>query len=91
MIGAIVCKAGKPRTKPGVLRGYIAMLVVDTAHRRKRLGSLLVASAVDKMRTLGCDEVRAQQANCQVHIAFAQAALAATPSPDLMGACCCRR
>eukprot|EP00898_Chlorokybus_atmophyticus_P005923 jgi/Chlat1/6331/Chrsp44S05891 len=53
-VAAIVCKADDHR---GVLRGYIAMLVVDKPYRKGGLGTKLVIRCIEAMRDNGCTEV----------------------------------
>lgn len=54
-VGAIVCKL--ERSRRDTRRGYIAMLAVDEAYRRRAMGSRLVRRAMLAMRAEGCDEV----------------------------------
>eukprot|EP00117_Sycon_ciliatum_P000706 scpid95206/ scgid6666/ N-alpha-acetyltransferase 30; N-acetyltransferase 12; N-acetyltransferase MAK3 homolog; NatC catalytic subunit len=54
-MGAIVCKLDQHRC--GINRGYIAMLTVDKAYRRRRVGTTLVHLALDTMMEGQCDEV----------------------------------
>ncbi|KAK3597394.1 hypothetical protein CHS0354_040119 [Potamilus streckersoni] len=54
-VGAIVCKLDLH--KKMVRRGYIAMLAVDAAYRRKKIGSHLVLKAIRAMVRDECDEV----------------------------------
>mmetsp|Transcript_3397 Transcript_3397/g.12270 ORF Transcript_3397/g.12270 Transcript_3397/m.12270 type:complete len:244 (+) Transcript_3397:70-801(+) len=53
-VGTIVCKLDSHR---GVLRGYIAMLVVEKPYRYRRIGSTLVYKAVETMIEEGAEEV----------------------------------
>jgi len=54
-VGAIVCKLDVH--KKTNRRGYIAMLAVDSAHRKRKIGSTLVRKAIMAMRRLDADEV----------------------------------
>jgi GNAT superfamily N-acetyltransferase len=55
-VGAIVCKLDFH--KKIVKRGYIAMLAVDSRHRKKKIGSTLVKKAIQAMIAEEADEVR---------------------------------
>ncbi|XP_054617490.1 N-alpha-acetyltransferase 30 [Dunckerocampus dactyliophorus] len=54
-VGAIVCKLDLH--KKMFRRGYIAMLAVDSKHRRKSIGTNLVKKAIYAMVEGDCDEV----------------------------------
>jgi peptide alpha-N-acetyltransferase len=54
--GVVVCKA-EPHRDRGLVRGYLAMLVVDRAHRGKGLGAALARRAIAAMRAHPCDEI----------------------------------
>ena len=54
-VGAIVCKLDYH--KKIVKRGYIAMLAVDSGHRKRKIGSTLVKRAIDAMKAEDADEV----------------------------------
>ena len=54
-VGAIVCKLDLH--KKVTRRGYIAMLAVDSSHRKKRIGSTLVKKAIEAMVEDEADEV----------------------------------
>ena len=54
-MGAIVCKLDFH--KKVVKRGYIAMLAVDSGHRKRKIGSTLVKRAIDAMIAEEADEV----------------------------------
>ncbi|KAM9435618.1 uncharacterized protein Hap1MRO34_001727 [Clarias gariepinus] len=54
-VGAIVCKLDMH--KKMFRRGYIAMLAVDSKHRRKNIGTNLVKKAIYAMVEGDCDEV----------------------------------
>ncbi|KAH7722416.1 GNAT domain containing protein [Aphelenchoides avenae] len=54
-VGVIVCKLDKDRH--GTNRGYIAMLAVEERVRRMGIGSRLVRTAIECMKSRGCDEV----------------------------------
>lgn len=54
-VGAIVCKLDMH--KKMFRRGYIAMLAVDSEHRRKSIGTNLVKKAIYAMVEGDCDEV----------------------------------
>jgi len=54
-VGAIVCKLDFH--KKVVKRGYIAMLAVDSGHRKRKIGSTLVKRAIDAMIAEEADEV----------------------------------
>ena len=55
-VGAIVCKLDYH--KKIVKRGYIAMLAVDSGHRKRKIGSTLVKRAIDAMIAEEADEVK---------------------------------
>lgn len=55
IIGTIVCKMDEHKTGP--MRGYVAMLAVDKALRKRGVGKWLVRRATQAMRDSGCDEV----------------------------------
>lgn len=54
--GVVVCKA-EPHRDRGLVRGYLAMLVVDAQHRGKGLGAALAKRAIAAMRAHPCDEI----------------------------------
>uniref|UniRef100_A0A5S6QQV7 N-acetyltransferase domain-containing protein n=1 Tax=Trichuris muris TaxID=70415 RepID=A0A5S6QQV7_TRIMR len=54
-IGTIVCKMSVQRN--GIKQGYIAMLAVDKAYRRRKVARNLVLSSLSIMLEDGCDEV----------------------------------
>ena len=54
-IGAIVCKADE--SKANKLRGYIAMVAIGEAHRRRGIATQLVRLAIRAMIECGCHEV----------------------------------
>jgi len=54
-VGAIVCKLDFH--KKVVKRGYIAMLAVDSGHRKRKIGSTLVKRAINAMIAEEADEV----------------------------------
>jgi len=54
MVATIVCKAEE---EADCFRGYIAMLAVDSAHRKKGIGLELATQGIDRMVDMGCDEV----------------------------------
>lgn len=54
-VGAIVCKLDFH--KKIVKRGYIAMLAVDSSHRKRKIGSTLVKKAIQAMVDEEADEV----------------------------------
>lgn len=54
-IGAVVCKLDVH--KKMIKRGYIAMLAVDKAYRRKNIGSNLVIRCIRAMASQEADEV----------------------------------
>jgi ribosomal protein S18 acetylase RimI-like enzyme len=54
-VGAMVCKLDFH--KKVVKRGYIAMLAVDSRHRKKKIGSTLVKKAIQAMLAEEADEV----------------------------------
>lgn len=54
-VGAIVCKLDFH--KKLVKRGYIAMLAVDSSHRKRKIGSTLVKKAIQAMIAEEADEV----------------------------------
>lgn len=54
MIATIVCKAEE---ESDCFRGYIAMLAVDSAHRKKGIALELATRGIDRMVLMGCDEV----------------------------------
>eukprot|EP01023_Acetabularia_acetabulum_P063791 TRINITY_DN807_c0_g1_i3.p4 TRINITY_DN807_c0_g1~~TRINITY_DN807_c0_g1_i3.p4 ORF type:complete len:209 (+),score=34.64 TRINITY_DN807_c0_g1_i3:194-820(+) len=51
--GTIVCKADM---HGALMRGYIAMLVVENEYRGKGIGSKLVRMSIEEMRQIGCHE-----------------------------------
>lgn len=53
-VGVIIGKLDRHRN---ALRGYIAMLAVARAYRKRRIGTLLVKKAILEMRAQGADEV----------------------------------
>uniref|UniRef100_A0A914YRF0 N-acetyltransferase domain-containing protein n=1 Tax=Panagrolaimus superbus TaxID=310955 RepID=A0A914YRF0_9BILA len=53
-IGVIVCKLDHDVKWR---RGYIAMLAVEQAYRRRGIGKMLVQRSIEVMREKGCDEV----------------------------------
>lgn len=53
-VGVIVCKL---ETLGCLLQGYIAMLAVDPAYRLLKIGTTLVAKAVESMQSYNADEV----------------------------------
>lgn len=54
--GVVVCKA-EPHRDRGVVRGYLAMLVVDRAYRGKGIGGALARRAIAAMDAHPCDEL----------------------------------
>jgi len=54
MIATIVCKA---EDESDCFRGYIAMLAVDSKHRKKGIALELATRGIDRMVLMGCDEV----------------------------------
>ena len=54
MIATIVCKAEE---ESDCFRGYIAMLAVDSKHRKKGIALELATRGIDRMVLMGCDEV----------------------------------
>lgn len=54
MIATIVCKAEE---EADCFRGYIAMLAVDSTHRKKGIALELATRGIDRMVLMGCDEV----------------------------------
>lgn len=57
LVGVIVCKEAPVTRRPGLMRGYIAMLAVDTSIRKRGIGTTLVVKAIEKMKEK-CHEVR---------------------------------
>lgn len=55
-VGCVVNKL-ELHAPSGAMRGYIAMLAVDTTYRKKRIGSTLVRKAITQMIEDGADEV----------------------------------
>ena len=53
--GVIVCKLDSDRGL--VRRGYIAMLAVSPAMRKRGIGRQLTRKAIEAMDEMGCDEV----------------------------------
>jgi len=53
-VGAVICKLDDHR---GTQRGYVAMLVVDKAFRKFRIGTSLVQRSLHAMRAAGAEEV----------------------------------
>ena len=56
VVGVVVCKLDRANRRRR-LRGYVAMLAVDPEYRGRRIGSALVARAVEEMRRQKADEV----------------------------------
>lgn len=54
-IGSVVCKLDVHNGE--TIRGYIAMLAVNSDYRGKGIGSSLVKKAIKKMMEYNCDEV----------------------------------
>ncbi|KAJ4481043.1 acyl-CoA N-acyltransferase [Lentinula aciculospora] len=54
-VGVIVCKQSTHRSRSN--RGYIAMLSVDKAFRKRGIASALVRSSMDAMKVEGVDEI----------------------------------
>lgn len=55
IVGVIVCKA-EVHKRSELMRGYIAMLAVDARYRKRGIGTMLVALAINKMKET-CGEV----------------------------------
>lgn len=55
--------------EPKWRRGYIAMLAVEEAYRRRGIGMELVKKSIEVMRQIGCDEV-CNLYSFSVHIIF---------------------
>jgi|EP00505_MAST-04D_sp_SCG-Rhode-Island_P002410 N-alpha-acetyltransferase 30 len=55
LIGVVVNKADRHRN--GRLRGYVAMLAVDSEYRKQKIGTKLATLAIEEMRNVGCDEI----------------------------------
>lgn len=54
MIGTIVCKADQ---EYGVMKGYIAMLTVNTLYRKQGIGLYLAKLGIQRMIDYGCEEI----------------------------------
>lgn len=54
-VGSIVCKLDEHQGD--LIRGYIAMLAVDSEYRGYGIGSKLVEMSVEVMKKYNCDEV----------------------------------
>ena len=54
LVAVIICKLEE---RKGLMRGYIAMLVVHTLHRREGYAKLLVTRAITTMKTMGANEI----------------------------------
>jgi N-alpha-acetyltransferase 30 len=54
MIGTIVCKVEVDRESN---KGYVAMLAVNKDYRKRGIGSKLVSIGLDRMVSMGCDEI----------------------------------
>lgn len=54
-VGVVVCKLDRHREQ--LMRGYIAMLVVDKPFRKRQLGRMLVQHALHQMVVDGAEEV----------------------------------
>jgi len=54
MVGCVISKMELHR---GIQRGYIGMLAVDSAYRKRAIGSALVLKTVDAMKQRGVEEV----------------------------------
>jgi len=52
-LGCIICKLEADRDH--LLRGYIAMLAVDSSYRHRHIGSSLVSLSISRMVSEGCD------------------------------------
>eukprot|EP00798_Chlamydomonas_sp_ICE-L_P020406 gene20406-27186_t len=77
--GTVVCKMDVHRDK--LMRGYVAMLVVDKTYRGKGVGSDLVKLAIAEMSRGGCEEV-ALEAEMEARMARAAQGLdALSPAP----------
>ncbi|KAK4531083.1 hypothetical protein CCYA_CCYA06G1940 [Cyanidiococcus yangmingshanensis] len=61
LFGCIICKA---EVHKQTFRGYIAMIAVDKAHRRRGLGTRLVQRALQAMQVRGCEEVVLETEAC---------------------------
>jgi peptide alpha-N-acetyltransferase len=57
MIACIVCKAEKEPPHDDILQGYIAMLAVNEAHRKRGLGVELVRRGITECVKMGCAAV----------------------------------
>ena len=57
MVACIVCKAEEEASGTAGLQGYIAMLAVNKAHRKKGLGIELVSRGIEEMKRMGCTVV----------------------------------
>jgi|MDTB01.1.fsa_nt_gb peptide alpha-N-acetyltransferase len=57
MIACVVCKAEEEASGTVGLQGYIAMLAVNKAHRKRGLGIELVSRGIQEMKRMGCTEV----------------------------------
>eukprot|EP01084_Bolivina_argentea_P099890 179488_1 len=56
-VGVVVCKADGEIGYAMEKRGYIAMLAIDTHHRRRGIGSTLATRAIQAMLNSGCSEI----------------------------------
>ncbi|KAJ1445533.1 acyl-CoA N-acyltransferase [Pelagophyceae sp. CCMP2097] len=58
-VAAVISKAEIESNAVGdvVYRGYIAMLAVDSEHRRYGIGTALVCRSIERMKDMGCEEV----------------------------------
>ncbi|KAJ1626380.1 N-alpha-acetyltransferase 30 [Pavlovales sp. CCMP2436] len=54
IVGVIICKSEEHKTGP--IRGYVAMLAVDKALRKRGIGRWLIREATQAMRVSGCEE-----------------------------------
>jgi len=54
MIATIICKA---EMEEDVLKGYIAMLTVSDAYRKRGIGQTLASLCINRMHQFGCDEI----------------------------------
>jgi N-alpha-acetyltransferase 30 len=55
LMGVIICKADVHK-KSKVMRGYLAMLVVDKVYRKLKIGTKLAVMAINEMANLNCKE-----------------------------------
>jgi len=54
MIGTIVCRVDQ---EDSFCKGYVAMLTVDNAYRKRGIGIKLASAGIERMVMKGCEEI----------------------------------